>query len=238
MVGTNREIGSLIISILTIVFFFSPVQSVIGQDLSGKYFHESGEMLSVDKDTLFYINTIGERNDTMAKCLINKINDEFIELQSYPNMYNIVPLIEVKQWMDSTIHKGTLLEFDLHLDNRKVTIIIKNDRGMLSRHILLYSGDKRSILLPSAKTDFVLSSSIHPLKLHPARKRDGSFTEGYSYFPPRFKINKECNRVKISIPLNSYFDRFEIIGDYARIGKGQITWRGNSFKKVTATFNE
>ena len=79
-----------------------------------------------------------------------------------------------------------------------------------------------------------ISFYISPEQLN-AHTFDGLFygAVGFSSFQ-EYKIENNKNHISIEIPAidGSFFERYFIKGDYARIKKGAIKWKGETFQKI------
>ena len=150
-----------------------------------------------------------------------------IELNSTPpNVFGLKGL-KVVQFSDSTIN-----------DSIKVSFLIPYQRGNLKINVhtntfktfdLIYSKSSRELMLPNnvkSITFYIVPEHIIP------HTSDGLFY-GIVGFDPfqEYQIEKNINHISIEIPAidDSFFEKYYVKGDYAKISKDTITWKGEVF---------
>ena len=205
----------------------------ISNNISGTYYSPSGTRIEIKGNELFYIvpnvYTPVWHNDTLAKCLFKWIDANFIEINTTsPTIYGRNG-IKVVQSFDPTI-----------ADSIKVSFIIPYQRSNLKIQLYTnafktiefkYSKSRRELMIPNNVES--ISYYISPEQLIP-HTSDGLFygVVGFDSYQ-EYRIEKNINHISIEIPAidDSFFEQYFIKGEYARIKKGAIIWKGEIFKK-------
>ena len=167
--------------------------------------------------------------DTLAKCTYKRINPEFVELNS--TSPNILALqgFKVSQSSDSTLNDAIKVSFSIPYHRNLLRINVFTDSFQSFR--LDYTKDSKDLLLPVNTESF--SFYIEPEYLIP-HTPDGHFygAVGYDSFQ-EFEIEKNKNHITIEIPAldDSFFERYFVEGEYAKVSGNTITWKGEVFRK-------
>jgi hypothetical protein len=212
--------------------------ALFGQkDISGIYTNEAGMKIKVD-DNLFYymghnspeIGFIIYYNDTLAKCTYNWINDQFIELNSIDDYTSILKSMRFTQSIIDKSNDSILIKFIVPY-NRRGKLQIEIYADYKGPYKLEYSQKNQEINIPSNVKEIMFSIS-------PEYLLESGF-EGQCYGRIRFNsieyfIEKNINYIEIEIPTidNSFFEKYYIKGEYARITQGKIEWKGEVFRKI------
>lgn len=206
----------------------------ISNNISGSYYSPSGKKIEIIGNELFYIvphvYTPFWYNDTLAKCYFNWVDPNYIEINSIsPAIYGQQG-IKVVQSIDSTIN-----------DSIRVSFLIPYSRSNLKIHVhtnnfktfdFIYSKSRRELMIPNNVES--ISFDISPEQLSP-HTCDGLFYGAVGFYSfQEYKIENNKNHISIEIPAidGSFFERYFIKGDYARIKKGAINWKGETFQKI------
>lgn len=217
------------------LLFISLNSYVLGQErsISGVYYSRSGMYIKVKGDNFYLIVPQSHlpiwSNDTLAKCTFKWIDRNFIELNS--TLPDIIAFKElnVVQSSDSTVSDSIKVSFSIPYQRWKLKITVHTDT--FKDFNLTYTKNNRTLMLPdNTKT---IAFSIVPEHIIP-HTPDGLFY-GIVEFDSfqEFQIEKNANHIVIEIPSidDSFFERYYIKGEYARVSKNSITWKGEVFVK-------
>ncbi len=221
-----------------IPFLFFSVIIAKSQDLSGKYVNELGYEVIIDKDYFYYVepqtHLIFWHNDTLAKCIINRVNKDLIELNSinFP-FIDVFRDCKITQLHDSTYKDGVEFEFLLPY-NRKPNLRISIGQNLKVFKLFpyfIYSDTVKSIRLPNKSNQF--NFTIAPESYFP-HTVEGSFLGLLYVESPTYEMSSSCNRVVIELPhlTNDFFEPYYVKGEYARLVGNSIIWKGKTFKKI------
>lgn len=203
------------------------------KDISGTYFSKSGTKIEIIGNELNYIipqiHSPVWSNDTLAKCTFKWVDVNFIELNSTPPNILALKGLKVVQFSDSTIN-----------DSIKVSFLILHQRSNLKISVytntfktfdFIYSKSSRELMLPNnveSITFYIVPEHMIP------HTSDGLFygIVGFDSFQ-EYKIEKNINHISMEIPAidDSFFEKYYVKGDYAKISKDTITWKGEVFMK-------
>ncbi|MDR1654305.1 MAG: hypothetical protein LBS01_11810 [Prevotellaceae bacterium] len=224
----------IIILFLSVLFF----QLSFGQkDLSGIYTNEAGMQIIIDGNLFYYripnapeVGFIVFYNDTLAECTIKRIDKNFIEINSEPPWYKVINSLKLCQSIDTTITSDSIkVSFAVPYDRSSLTISLFTDE--FKQFDLNYSENNKSLMLPNnTKTiTFSVLPEAH-LALH---SPEGLFYGVLYYSSIKYDIGKHINRVEIEIPAidNSFFEKYYVKGEYARVRQNKIEWKGETFVK-------
>ena len=224
------------IILFLIVYAFYIVEVSARNNLSGSYYAESGVYIEI-KDKNFKLimpnNAInGWNSEIMAEGTINKIGDSFLELNTNKN-----PIIEALKNLNIT---QTQESISIPNDSIKVKFLIPYQRGKLKILVftntskifsLNYSMTVNEINIPKDTKSISFYISPDFIKAHTT---DGIFygIVGLDSMQ-EYQIQKNINFIKIEIPdiTNSFFETYYIRGDYARMTKDGIIWKGIIYRK-------
>ena len=227
------------IILFLIVYAFYIVEVSARNNLSGRYYAESGVYIEI-KDKNFKLimpnNAInGWNSEIMAEGTINKIGDSFLELNTNKN-----PIIEALKNLNIT---QTQESISIPNDSIKVKFLIPYQRGKLKILVftntskifsLNYSMTVNEINIPKDTKSISFYISPDFIKAHTT---DGIFygIVGLDSMQ-EYQIQKNINFIKIEIPdiTNSFFETYYIRGDYARMTKDGIIWKGIIYRKCLA----
>ena len=206
------------------------------QGLDGKYDNVYGEEIIIS-DGMLYLTQKGHKHnqvwwqqDTLATCVIRKINKSLLEVKTIdPNLH--------KTWsIESTYEKR-------EDDSIKVVFTIPYQWDDLEIVVGTYPDFKdfknkkheKFVLIPRCKQyDF----EIRPTE------RFAEHNIGVTYGRIRFystelsmeqfEIEENVNRIEIKIPkLDDYFfAKYHVYSDYIYVKDNELYWKGNVYKKV------
>jgi len=204
-----------------------------GQDLSGTYYSEFGTKIEITGHELTYIephfSTSVRSNDTLAKCTFERIDADFIKINSTSPDIIALKGLNVTQHSDSTVIDSIKLSFSIPYQRWNLKIQIHTDT--FKTFDFVYSQGSRDVMLPNnvrSITFYIAPEHIIP---HTA---DGLFYGVIGFDPlQEFEIKENTNRVLIEIPAldDSFFERYYIKDEFARISNDSIIWKGEVFVK-------
>jgi hypothetical protein len=204
-----------------------------GQDLSGTYYSEFGTKIEIRGNELTYIephfSTPVRSNDILAKCTFEWVDAKFIKINSTPPDNIALKGLNVTQHSDSTVIDSIKVSFSIPYQRCNLKIQIHADT--FKTFDFVYSQGSRDVMLPNnvrSITFYITPELIIP---HTA---DGLFYGVIGFYPfQEFEINENINRVLIEIPAldDSFFERYHIKEDFARISNDSIVWKGEVFVK-------
>jgi len=245
--------------LLSIIYICCFSISLFGQrDISGIYSAidgYSGYIEIKDNQFKYYIwqgGSIVYSNDTLAICTFKWADKSFIELNNSVEdpAWEVCRSIKIAQESNPAYGSDSIkIEFIIpHTRGLKITVKACNKHTTLGRFTLDYSMKySRGLTLPHnnilviARDDINrISFSIKPENIFP-HTIDGAFfgiVDFYmdyidSYTLPGFQLKENVNDVLIEIPAldNTFFERYYVQGEYARVYGNKIQWRGNVFVK-------
>ena len=203
------------------------------KDISGVYYAQSGMYIKVKNDNFYLIIPQTHSpvwfNDTLANCTFKWVDKNFIELNSTPP--NIITLkgLNVVQSSDSTVKDSIKISFSIPYQRWKLKITVHTNTS--KTFDLVYSKSNRELILPNNVKS--ISFYIVPEHIIP-HTSDGLFygIVGFDSFQ-ECQIEKNINHILIEIPAidDSFFERYYIKGDYVKVSKDSITWKGEVFVK-------
>jgi len=204
-----------------------------GQDLSGTYYSEFGTKIEIRGNELTYIephfSTPVRSNDTLVKCTFEWVDANFIKINSTPPDIIALKGLNVIQHSDSTVIDSIKMSFSIPYQRWNLKIQIHTDT--FKTFDLVYSQGSRDVMLPNnvrSITFYIAPEHIIP---HTA---DGLFYGVIGFNPfQEFEIKENTNKVLIEIPAldDSFFERYYIKDDYARVSNDSIMWKGEVFVK-------
>ena len=207
--------------------------AVTGQDsLSGNYYNQAGVCLSIEQSSFKLIMPNAARNgyysDIMAEGNLKYIDKSFVELNSTSPSYIVGKNIEIKQFRDSTIVKDSLKLTFLFLYSRPLDVYVFTDD--FKTYELEYSKHRKDIMLPINTN--TITFSVSPRNFIP-NTSDGLHRGILVYSSMEYEIEKGINHVVITISAidDSFFEKYYVKGEYAKISKDSITWKGEVFIK-------
>lgn len=222
--------------ILFLIIYTSYIVEVSAQnDLSGRYYAESGVYLEI-KDKNFKLimpnNAInGWNSGIMAEGTINKIGDSFLELNTNKNpIIEALKNLNITQTQESIPNDSIKVKFSIPYQRGKLKILVFTNTSKIFG--LNYSTTVNEINIPKDTKSISFYISPDFIKAHTT---DGAFygIVGLDSMQ-EYQIQKNINFIKIEIPniSNSFFETYYIKGDYARMTKGCIIWKGIIYRKA------
>ena len=219
-----------LLSLLLCVSCFAFGQS---KNIDGAYFSNFGTKIEITNNELVYIEPQVHApiwaNDTLAKCTFVWVDDDFIEINSGSPVIHGVEGLRVTQHQDPLLSDSIKVTFSLpyYQGNLNITVYTNTLEGFK----LNYSEIHKELALPSNVKS--ITFYIEPDHILP-HTPDGLFYGAIGFLPFReYKIGENNNCILIEIPAinDSFFERYYIRGDYARVSKDSITWKGELFLK-------
>ena len=206
------------------------------------YEDESGFEIIINDSLFYYIENQHPSspiwyNDTLAKCTIKRINDEFMELNS-PYPYQLL-------FSGYNILKRTV--GNVGKDSIKICFQMAYDRGPLNISILSrdsyypfkwknydwkFSQSNSQITLPKTFESF--SYTISPDQKNQVIHEVLGINYGILFIQDYdILVEKDVNYIQINIPslTNSFFEKYYVKKEYARIIGDTIFWKGRTFIK-------
>lgn len=205
----------------------------ISNNISGTYYSPSGTRIEIIGNELFYIvphiSTPVWHNDTLAKCCFTWVDANYIEINTIsPTIYGHQG-IKVFESFDLNINDSIKVSFQI--PHQKSNLKIQVYTNTFKSFDFIYSKSRKELMIPNYVES--ISFYISPEHIIP-HTSDGFFygVVGFDSFQ-EYKIEKNKNHISIEIPAidDSFFERYFIKGDYARIKKGSIIWKGEKFQK-------
>ena len=200
------------------------------KDISGTYYNESGFRIEIFGNEFNCIVTHPHARfwsiDTLAKCTFKWIDDSFIELNTpLPDIVGNEGL-KVVQSADSSSS----------LDSIKLSFKIPYQRGLrisvcTNPGFGYFFQSKREFVIPKTVKSFSFTIFNEQIKPHTV---NCLFYGAIDFNPLRkYQIEENTNHISIEIPAldDSFFERFFLEGDYARVSENTITWKGEVFHK-------
>jgi len=208
-----------------------------GTDISGVYHHPSGAFIKIENNRFYFIvpqtGTPVWYSDTLAICTFEWVGNNFIELNSTPPHIIAQEGFNITQTLDTTIPK----------DSIKISFIIPFRRGGLDIEIwtnrfdvfnLDYTKSNTGLMLPNHSPIRTIMFAISPQQHVSSFGSCGQFHGILSFAPMEsFVIERNINHISIEIPAinGSFFERYFVRGQYAKVSRNTITWKGEVFTK-------
>lgn len=201
--------------------------------LSGNYYSRAGICLRIEQDSFKLIMPNAARNgyysEIMAEGKIKVINESFIELNSTIIPYmKALESINITEKEDSALNDSIEIKFSIPYQREILKIMVFTDT--FKTFELNYSKNSRSLKIPNDVNAITLS--IRPEYIMP-HNPEGLFYGILEFNSMEYPIKKNSNLIEISIPAidDSFFEKYYVKGDYAKVSKNAITWKGEGFKK-------
>lgn len=221
-----------IFTLFFLVFYYC--QIFPQKKIDGKYYDESGFYIEVvDKHFKMSLPNYarnGYNSEILAEGIIQPINGSFIELNSLKD-----PFLEASK----TLKIREEANHFISNDSLKIKIIIPYTMGNLIIMAFTSNFKQNKFYYSSQQTEFTIpfqggniSFQIYPDYIMP-HTAEGSFYGILEYNTLDFTLEKGINYIEINIPTidNSFFEKYYIKGEYARIIDDNIIWKGKVFKK-------
>jgi hypothetical protein len=213
--------------IITLLFCIVSI-STRGAGINGTYLFEDFEYMQIENDSFRIISYEGFNGDSIvAQGSIKKTRESnFIELTSKP-FGNVYDNIKIEECYDSSLVDSVKIKF-----------------------VFPYNGDHKILLFPALfctySDSIMISNRQYKLKVFPwfnivncdsPIDIEGT-TLGRIHFIYRqdYEVkNENTNVVIIYIPnlTNSYFNRYVILNEFAKVDSRKLLWRGRVYKKVS-----
>lgn len=219
--------------IIILLFNLVSIYSFGQQDLSGVYFSESGTKIEINKNKFIYTEHYTHLpiwyNDTLAECTIKRIDANFIELNSTSPHQIVYQRLKVLQFSDSTVNDSIKVSFSIPYQRNNLEISVFTNTFKIFD--LNYSQNRRELMLP--KDVKVITFTVSPGQYFTPHGVDGTFFGILYYSSIEYTIEKGINHIEIKIPAidDSFFEKYYVKGDYARVTNNSITWKGKVYKK-------
>ncbi|MDR2407163.1 MAG: hypothetical protein LBE13_03500 [Bacteroidales bacterium] len=219
----------ILVLFVNIIFFLSATAQ---NNIDGIYSDEYGLYeLKIERDSLKLIKTDepGYPGFILAECGINKIKDDFFELNSISPYNSMMESLKITKITDSIVTDSIKIVFYIpNRNNLKISLFTNT----LRRFDLDYSEKNKEIILPNDIKTFSFIISSKNIISHNV---EGQFF-GVKYIDSyiEYKINNNTNYIKIEIPAidDHFFERYYIKREYARIVNDSIIFKGEVFTKV------
>lgn len=199
----------------------------------GTYLSNFGAKIEITNNDLVYIMPQEHLptwyNDTLARCTFVWVDDNFIEINSVSPVALGREGLSVSQYQDPSLSDSIKVYFSLPNYTRGLNITVYTNT--FKRFYLNYSATHKELALPNnVKSITFYIEPDHVLPHTP----DCLFYGAVGFDPfQEYKIEENNNCISIEIPAinDSFFEMYYIKGDYAKVSKDSITWKGELFLK-------
>ena len=208
------------------------------RNLVGTYQDEAGCLIKITASHFYYIEPQYELaywdNDTLAICSYERINDEFIELNSQSPYQIIATGYSVsKKYVEGLSEDSIEICFQIPYDRGKLNVSIQSvDIYPVKEYELSYSQSDYKIQIPKGIEK--ISYSISPTETDMVSHEVWGMNYGILYILSEYiEVGNGINHLDINIPslINSFFEKYYVHGEYARILGDTIIWKGRKFIK-------
>ncbi|MDH6344329.1 hypothetical protein M2480_003239 [Parabacteroides sp. PFB2-12] len=200
---------------------------------SKTYLNKYGAKIEFKNDEFYYIESHSFSpvwyNDTLAVCTVKKLDGQFVELNSIPPDVIAQRGLSVIQGFDCMAEDSIKISFSIPYNNDNLNITVFSNT--LKTFDLTYSKSDKELMLPN---DFkTIAFTISPERSVVSHSIDGRFYGVLYYSSIEYTIEENTNHIEISIPAmdDSFFERYYVKGEYARVVNDSIFWRGDVFVK-------
>lgn len=222
------------IFLLIVIYLFIGLVLSAQNNLSGIYYSESGVQLKIENERFRLIMPNNARNgwysEIMAEGIVKQIDNSFIELNSLPIPYMEVleSMKIIEKSMDSISHDSIKVKLRIPRQIGELKISISTD--LFKNYDFNYTKNNQEIKIPSNVRE--ISIYIEPEYIIP-HNPEGQFFGLLSFSFIQHEILQGVNFIEIELPAidDSFFERYYIKGDYARIVKDTIIWKGDVYTK-------
>lgn len=216
------------------------ISAQVRDDLSGVYHSESETYLEIRGDSLKLVEPAspGIWKETLwAECSFTWVDDNFIELNSTP------PWVLVRKGM--TINEST--EQQIVADSIKLSLYFPNYKSRYKQIGVTLFGDSGNIGYVEQEFNYsdnnnelMLPRSIEWISISIANPGyQGGTIDGLDYgflscsVLSRYEIKDNLSEIKIVVPAVdfAFFQKYYVKGEYARVTKNAITWKGVTYYK-------
>ncbi len=203
------------------------------KNINGTYLSNFGAKIEITNNDLVYImpqeHTPVWANDTLARCTFIWIDDDFIEVNSVSPIALGLEGLKVTQYQEPFLSDSIKVYFSLPYYKRNLNITVYTNTFSIFK--LNYSETHKELALPNnVKSITFYIEPDHVLPHTP----DCLFYGAVGFNPfQEYKIEENNNCISIEIPAinDSFFEMYYIKGDYAKVSKDSITWKGELFLK-------
>ena len=240
--------GSLLIILMIMISLSASSQ----EDIGGIYYTPNfGDLhVEIEGNTFKYISTkMGyKRQRTVLRANYKWINKRFIQLESVSMKSVIDDSLQVRQ-LETRLHNDSLAVYVTVPESRwsgDLTCLIlylpKNDKdGVWKEAFPEVENDYGSLLgtkimLPAETEKIVLKIKPRFIggRYHPGKIYDEYYLENYLYYTSQeIKVNEGVGTIEFNVPELScfYFIYYVANGEYVRVKKDKIIWRGRVFDR-------
>ncbi len=227
---------SRIVTIVLVLSMFSILEFVQAKKIRGTYLYsDNEEYIQIDEDIFKIIRT--------GVCIPCMDLDKGDSIASFGSVEYIKDgFVKLKSDIDSSIYKNTTIEesYDASIkDSVKIKFLFflkgKYRIGATIGFPYMYT-ENNCITIPKKEyTLGPLNFNIYNLNLKCSGHNGEYFGRVVFYNPWYYFKDKKTNFLQITIPnlTNSYYARYFINGEYAKIEKNKIIWRNREYKKVS-----
>lgn len=224
-----RKILCLIVILLTNYSVIHAQKEIV----SGVYIEDGGgyELHIKDKEVYLILDQRYSRafeSDTLAICTLKNVGNGFIELNSLTSGDLIQPTMVIRQEYDEfTQQKRVIFKIPCQCD---LLIEVNTDKNI--PYSLDYPEQGSIIELPKQTDSFFYSVELERIQMPHAY--GGLFYGIVRYVSDEIEFEEGKNIITISLPAMdcSFFERYNVRGDYARIIGNKIIWKGRTFTKM------
>ena len=199
--------------------------------VSGVYIEDGGYELHIkDMEVYLILNqgySLAFESDTLAICTLKNLENGFIELNSLTSEELIQPTMEIRQEYDEFVRKKRVV-FKIPC---QCDLLIEANTDKNVPYFLDYPNQGSIIELPEQTNNFIYSVELERIQM--PHDSGGLFYGIVRYVSDEIEFEEGKNIVIVSLPaMNcSFFERYNLRGDYARIIGDTIIWKGRTFIK-------
>lgn len=219
-----------------VILFFN-LLGVYAQQIN-RYKDETGREIMITDSFFYYIEKHPSYpywyNDTLAVCTFKRVNNDFLELNSQNPYQTIASEYKVLRSTVEYLDKDSLeISFQIPYDRGELIIsIISTNVFPVKNYDFIYSQSNNSIIIPRKIKDFTYS--IMPDDRNAIVHDVRGMNYGILFIiSESITLESDINYIEISIPslTNSFFEKYYVKGEYARIVGNTIIWKGRTFIK-------
>lgn len=208
------------------------------KDLSGTYINEYGERIVIDGDMLFLMareqtthSPIWWEKDTLATCLIKRINKSLLEVNS-------VDVKLLRTWSIESVYEERID------DSIKINFVIPYTRDDLEITVGAFpqyrdyknKNHEKTVNIPRCKEiDFEIRPTKEIVEHRPGIS-DGRLYFGSFDLPihdGNIPVKDGVNRIDIKLPSmdDLFFSRYYVRDEYIYVKENILHWKGKEFRK-------
>jgi hypothetical protein len=221
----------LVVVILLTCFSLSFAQK---DDISGIYMDKYNYELHVKGNKLYLIldqhGNIAYYSDTLAICTIDRIEEGLIELNSQDPEELVQSTMKICQEYDSLIVNKKKVVFHIPCQEDILIDIMTDKYKPFKVDYSNYEGTN-VVYLPENTCSFSFTLELKRIMM--PHSLEGAFYGIVRYTVDKVEFEENKNVMILSFPAidNSFFERYYVKGDYARIVSDSIIWKGCTFHK-------